>query len=297
LAELLVEDSIFSNDGGSAVATNNFLFLSQGTSSMTINVQTSEFIGNRATGFLTGSGLFADGQSSATLDVTVQGSFFEDNNNAINVSHSGSGAVTFDISNNGSAARPIVGNLSAAEDGAGTAISVVMSTAYSGTASGVIDNNMIGNASVTESGSATGRGILTDMDGSGTLTVEITNNTVRQTDGNGIRAWTQDANGGDIFVKVTGNTLSHVTSVGIFINSRDGAANTLCAVVSGNLADATVTGTHVRLREDTGTVSLEVGSANLANTPLTVLTTNNPGALSWDATSTISVVVNGTCGF
>ena len=138
------------------------------------------------------------------------------------------------------------------------------------------------------------------MDGTGTLTVEVTNNTIRQTDSNGIRAWTQDANGGDIFIQVTGNALRNVTSTGIYVRSRDGAANTLCAIMSGNTADATTTGTHVRLREDTGAVSLETGTSASSN-PTTVLQDNNPGATSWDGddadATNPAVVANGTCGF
>jgi VCBS repeat-containing protein len=301
LTELLVEDSIFSNDGGSAAAGTNFNFLSQGTASMTLNVQTSEFIGNRVSGATTASGVFADGQSSATLDVTVQGSFFEDNNNAINVSHGGSGTVTFDISNNGSAARPIVGNLTGAGIASSHAINVLMSESSTGNASGVINGNFIGKSGVTFSGSGAGSGIITDIEGTGSLTVEIDGNTIRETNSRGIRAWAQNppgglqGAGGTLNVKVTNNTLDQVDSFGIYIRIRDESSN-MCAKVEGNNVTNT-SSTHVRVREEAGTGSLEVGSANLADTPLVVLTTNNPGASTWDGEAGLTVVSNGSCGF
>jgi len=300
LAELRVENSIFTNDGGSTFAGTNFNFLAEGTSNMTLDVRDSEFIGNRVSGATTATGLYADSLANAVMDVTIQGpsalSVFEDNNNAINVSSTSSGTVDFDIDSNGTAARPVVGNLSAAEIGASTAINVVMSEHFTGAAEGFVTDNFIGKQGVTESGSATSSGILTDIVGTGTFTVAIENNTVRETDSRGIRAWIGNAvgGGGDMDVSVINNTMDQVTSNGIYVRVWNNANQTLCAKIEGNAATNT-TSDHVRMRHDAGTASLEVGAANLTDTPVHVLTTNNASAASWLAEGTIAVVNNGTC--
>ncbi|MFN3945383.1 MAG: SdrD B-like domain-containing protein [Allosphingosinicella sp.] len=111
------------------------------------------------------------------------------------------GSLFYDISNNGTAADPMIGHRQ------GGAIHVAQLTG-TGTFNGTIANNFIGNASVPLSGSEQGMGIYVEQRGNGTHTALVTGNTVRQWYDMGM-VFDQGEGSGRFNLTVTNNSLSH----------------------------------------------------------------------------------------
>lgn len=114
------------------------------------------------------------------------------------------GTFTYNVSNNGTIANPLVGNNS------GGAIHVNKGSG-SGSFSGTISNNVIGDPAVNGSGSLNASGIDVEAHGTGTHTTLITNNLVRQFHNDGILILAGEGSA-TFNVTMTGNTVSNPDS-------------------------------------------------------------------------------------
>ncbi len=208
--------------------------------------------------------------NSATMNIVITGNFYSGGGgaNALgqgitlsggNLSPTSTEHVTFNISNNGTALNPLVGNIQ------GGAINVNEGQG-NGVWQGQVSNNFIGNAAVTNSGSAQSSGIRMENHSiSGTLTGIISGNTVRQwNNGPGINTQAGDAgdatNNGVLNVTVTSNTTANsgvnaqhgfVANIGAGAGNNQ-AQNVACVDVRSNTLDPgppANSGSGVRIRQ------------------------------------------------
>ena len=205
------------------------------------------------------------------------------------------GAFTYNISNNGTALNPLVGNNS------GGAIHVNKGTG-SGSFSGTISGNTIGNPAVNGSGSLNASGIDVEAHGTGTHTTLISNNQVRQFHNDGILVLVGEGNV-TMNATVTGNTVSNpdasVASLhGLHFNigTLPTDASQVCLDVRSNVltnaANEANSGVDLRIRQrQLTTVRLPgYGGANSDNAAVqTFLTTTN-------ANSVTSILASNTVG-
>ncbi len=207
------------------------------------------------------------------------------------------GTLTYNISNNGTAAVPFTGNRQ------GGAIHV---NKGSGTAtfSGRIENNVIGNAAVTASGSSEAFGIIVGSRGAGgSHTTLINGNTVRQYFDRGIVSQAGEGSAA-LNVTVTNNTVSNFADA---VNSLHGIqfdngilstdTNAVCIAVSGNsvatAGNEAAGGADIRLRKGTQaglSVRLPGLSGSTAADATTLIQGANPTA------TTVTVTGSGYTG-
>jgi Bacterial Ig domain/Cadherin-like domain len=191
-------------------------------------------------------GLLIEGESSATINVTVQNSFFTSaradlfnlilngNNtsdliftgNTLTNNHpaiaTGGGGVTIVSGNNVASGANFTFNMSgnSFRDADGHAVLIVKST-DPGTVSGTFANNTIGVAATANSGSAAGSGLKVQNAGLGTITIAITGNQIRQYNNFGIELLTgggATAYSGNLNATITGNTVSNPGTGGLPMN-------------------------------------------------------------------------------
>jgi uncharacterized repeat protein (TIGR01451 family) len=164
------------------------------------------------------------------------------------------GTFNYDISNNGTAAAPLVGNRQAGminvNKGSGT-----------GTFSGRIQNNFIGNAAIAGSGSSQSSGIIVGARGGGSHTVLIDNNIVRQYFDRGI-VLEAGQGAAALNATVTNNTVDNFADAANSlhgIHSDNGSlstdTNAVCMDIQDNLVanagNEAAGGVDIRLRKST----------------------------------------------
>ena len=155
--------------------------------------------------------------NSASMTIVITGNFYSGGGGGsalgqgITLSGGNAGSnetVRFNVSNNGTAGNPLVGNIQ------GGAINVNEGNG-AGNWQGQVSNNFIGNAGVAGSGSAQAGGIrMENHSPTGSLTAIISGNTVRQwTNGPAINSQGGDAgnatNNGIVNLTVTSNTAAN----------------------------------------------------------------------------------------
>jgi hypothetical protein len=247
---------------------------------------------------------------SATMNIVITGNLYSGGGGgsallegiAISGGNVGSTEhVNFNISNNGTAGNPLVGNIQ------GGAININQGQG-AGTWQGQVSNNFIGDAGVANSGSAQSSGIRVENHSTnGTLTAIISGNTIRQwNNGPAINAQGGDAgnatNNGIINLTVTNNTATnpgaaaqHGFIANIGASGAVGDTYTACADVQSNTLDGNAAngGSGVRLRQqgsstielpgyggaqyDTAAVIAFETSNNPASTPAPTATTSSAG--------------------
>ncbi len=227
--------------------------------------------------------------NTADVDLTFTGNSFA-GGHAIGLSQglfilgaTFNGSFTYDISNNGTAAAPLVGNRQ---------VGMIHVNKGSGTATynGRINNNFIGNAAVTNSGSLEAFGIIVGARGSGgTHNTLITNNSVRQYEDRGIVLEAGEGSAA-LNATVTNNTVDNFADA---VNSLHGIhsdngilstdTNAVCMDIQDNLVATAGNepqgGADIRLRKGTQ-VGLSVRIPGLVGTTATdadnKITAENP---------------------
>ena len=294
--DIVITGSSFTN-----APNDNIILEPSGNATMTAHVTNNTFTGAG------GDHLQTATTNTATLNIVFTGNSFSNGfagslGGGVTISGGNLGSaehVNFKISNNGSAASPLVGTVS------GGAININEGQG-AGTWQGEVSSNFIGNAAVANSGCAQCGGIRVENHStSGTMTATVTNNTIRQWNGGpAINAQAGDAgnasNTGALNLTVTGNTATNPGAVaqhGFVANIGAGsgsgaAANVACVDVRTNTLDGNIAtggaGVRVRHRE-----SSTVRIPGYTGTPYdfagvaTYLQTQNPASVG-PATATSS---------
>ena len=199
---LTINNNSIHNTGN--VAGDDGILLEVGGGTATLNVTNNTFAAHG------GDHLNVSLLGSPTVGLTFTGNFWSGGHPIglgqglfiLAASFNSPGVLTYNISNNGTVANPLVGNNS------GGAIHV---NKGSGTGSfiGTISNNVIGNPAVNSSGSLNASGIDVEAHGAGgSHTTLITNNLVRQFHNDGILILAGEGNAA-FNVTMTGNTVSN----------------------------------------------------------------------------------------
>jgi len=247
ITNLAVNNSIFTNNGASTEAGNNFFVDAGGTANVTVNVTGSQFNGNTTPGTLTAFGLVGDAADTSSVTLNASTSSFSSNNVALSASASNSGDVTFNFSNN----PTVTGSRS-------NAINVFANANHTGTISGRIETNTVGTNGVLSSGSQFGSGVRVSNEGTGTVTALINGNTIQEVGDGNINAFegifiNETVNGGTTNVTITGNALDQIRDDrGINVQQVNGGG-TVCSDVSGNTLTNIGSTTPLRVRQVTGT--------------------------------------------
>jgi SdrD B-like domain/Bacterial Ig domain len=244
LANLVVTDSTFSNNGaGPNPSSAGFIFESgtagvAGTPTMKITATHNTFSGNNAN--FTGPGLFIsanDGTVNARIgDGTVGGQNTFNNNfvglNLAQSSNAGAGTggnLNFTVDNN------IITNSDS------NAINVFSSGDLARTLDGIIEHNVIGTQGLATSGSRTGAGIRFGHESIGVAKVLIDGNIIQSIGVTGISGseniqLTQLVQPGTVHATITNNTLR---------DNADSRAVTITATLSGAVINADVHGNTI----------------------------------------------------
>jgi hypothetical protein len=224
-ADVTVTGSTFSN-----APNDNLMIEPSGTSNVIAHVTNNTFTGAG------GDHMQAATTNSATLTIVFTGNFFSNGFpgsilGGVTISGGNPGStetVNFNISNNGSAANPLVGNVQ------GGAINVNQGIG-SGNWQGQVSNNFIGNPGVANSGSTQSSGIrVENHSASGTLRAIVSNNTVSQwNSGAGINFQVGDTGNVNaaMDLTVTDNNLNNPG-----VNSLHGVQGNFGAVATGTNA-------------------------------------------------------------
>jgi methionine-rich copper-binding protein CopC len=287
-ASTTIDSSTFTN-----APNDNLIIEPSGTSTVTAHVTNNTFTGAG------GDHLQTATTNSATLNIVFTGNLYSGGFagsllQGITISGGNIGSneqVNFNISNNGTVANPLTGNVQ------GGAINVNEGQG-GGTWQGQVSNNIIGNAAVAGSGSTQASGIRVENHStSGTLTAIINGNTVRQWGtGPAINTQAGDAgnatNTGVLNVTVTSNTATNpgsLTQHGFVANIGAGAgtntaANVACVDARTNTLDGNVAngGAGVRIRQrEVSTVRIPgyTGTQYDTTAVATLLQTNNPASV------------------
>lgn len=244
---LTVMNTNITDTGTGAGGSIAMFIAANGNSNITANFQNDSINRGRARGLQTST----ETGSSATLNLTVNGSQFHNNDIGIENAHGSSGTSTFNITNN---------NLQTNVAASGQAINVnrLGSASFNGFGlfTGTISGNTIGTAGVANSGSDTGSGIEVESNGSGGITrVAIVNNTVREVGLHGIYVAAVDANIGGtapptLEARVASNTISNMEA-GLALDAihvLPGALNTDDLVMCVDIANNNATGVRNGLR-------------------------------------------------
>lgn len=201
-ADVTVTGSTFSN-----APNDNLIIEPSGTSAVTAHVTNNTFTGAGGDHFQTST------TNSAALSIVFTGNFYSNGFpgsllGGVTISGGNAGStetVDFNISNNGSAASPLVGNVQ------GGAININQGNG-GGTWQGQVSNNFIGNAGIADSGSTQSSGIRVENHSpTGTMKAVVSNNTVKQWgSGAGINFQVGDVGNVNAAIEltVTNNTLS-----------------------------------------------------------------------------------------
>lgn len=243
---LTVLNTNITDTGTGAGGSIAMLIAANGSSNITANFQNDSINRGRARGIQTSTQTAA----SATLNLTVNGSQFHNNDIAIENAHGSSGTSTFSITNN---------NLQTNVVGSGQAINInrLASGSFNsfGLFTGTVSGNTIGTAGTANSGSDTGSGIEVESNGSGGITrVAIVNNTIREVGLHGIYVAAVDANAGGtapptLEARVASNTISNMDALGLDgIHVLPGALNTDDLVMCVDIANNNSTGIRNGLR-------------------------------------------------
>jgi VCBS repeat-containing protein len=243
LADLVVTNSTFSNNGASTHAGDEFqIDLTTGglagTPTATVHATHNTFSGNLSTpANFTATG-FAGSVDEGTLNVhlgdgTAGGlNTFDTNNSGITLTQTGSASLNFDVNDN------IVTH--------NRAVGVAINHFDTGTVTGFLRNTTIGTQGDLHSGAEIGNGVdIHDESVSGSMTLSVTNNVVQSVGdgaGSGFEGiLVQSGNGAQnsastINLTLTGNTIRDILDDrGLFINDFNIAgANTINALISGN---------------------------------------------------------------
>ena len=240
-----------------SVGADGFLVQIRGTSVLTsANVQTSSFIGNRATGIqVTAADTASIGSSSggtitapaASHSFVLQTSTIQNNNAGIDFSKAQNSNMTFQVLNN----TTITGHRSNAIN---TFSAAGGSPTTGGTLTGNIDGNVIGTQGTKDSGSAIGIGIRAIVQGDTTQGfITINNNTIREVpNAHNVELFSQNGNAasgtGAARFKVTNNTFPLPSGTNQSIGCGAGVPcmadgvifsladehNTACLLITGN---------------------------------------------------------------
>ncbi len=258
---------------------NGLEFRLEGTASLTADITTSTFTGNRANGIqLTAT---PDWTGTADLEVGAtgvagSGGTFANNNIGVNIANGGIGAMNFDVQRGTFNSSP----------GLASPININLAAGGGGPLSGSVVSNVITNAN-----SATGPGIRvtsngSDGDGSNVLTVLIEANNISQVGNRGVEVIARDGNS-RINATIANNTISLTDPLSADgIRADAGAVSTdtttVCADIRGNTSTTVVGvfGVRVRQRFPGTTYTLEDYTGAAANDAAvqTFLATNNSGA-------------------
>jgi len=253
--DIVVTGSTFQN-----APNDNLIFEPSGTANITTHITGNTFTGAG------GDHLQVATTNSASSTTVFTGNFYSNGFagsllGGITISGGNAGStetVRFNISNNGTAANPLVGSVQ------GGAININQGNG-GGNWQGQVSNNVIGNPGTVNSGSAQSSGIRVENHSpSGTLTAIVSNNLVRQwNNGPAINTQAGDAgnasNAGVLNVTVTGNGATNpgalsqhgfVANIGAGSGAAPLATNVACADVRNNLLDGNApnTGVGVRMR-------------------------------------------------
>ena len=248
-------------DSSTGVSGNdNLIIEASGTANVTAHITNNTFAATN------GDHIQMNTINSATMSMVITGNFYSGGGGGsalgqgITISGGNAGSsetVRFDISNNGTAGTPLVGNIQ------GGAINVNEGNG-GGNWQGRVSNNFIGNAAVAGSGSAQAGGIRVENHSpTGSLTAIISGNTIRQwTNGPAINTQAGDAGNAThtaiINLTVTNNTAAnpvvasaqHGFVANIGASGVAGAADVACTDIATNTLDgnAATGGSGVRLR-------------------------------------------------
>jgi hypothetical protein len=260
-ANNITVDSCTIRDTSTGVTGNdNLIIEASGTANVTAHITNNTFAATN------GDHIQMNTINSATMSMVITGNFYSGGGGGsalgqgITISGGNAGStetVRFDISNNGTAGNPLVGNIQ------GGAINVNEGNG-AGNWQGRVSNNFIGNAAVAGSGSAQAGGIrMENHSPSGSLTAIISGNTIRQwTNGPAINSQAGDAGNAThnaiINLTVTNNTAAnpvvasaqHGFVANIGASGVATAADVACTDIATNTLDgnAATGGSGVRLR-------------------------------------------------
>ncbi|QKD00977.1 beta strand repeat-containing protein [Mesorhizobium loti] len=262
LADLVVTNSTFSNNGASTHAGDQFqIDLTTGglagTPTATVHATHNTFSGNLATpATFTATG-FAGSVDDGTLNVhlgdgTAGGlNTFDTNDSGITLSSSNAGSLNFDVNDN-----LVTHN---------RAVGIAINHFGTGNVTGFLRNTTVGTQGDVHSGSEIGNGVdIHDESTSGTVTLSVTNNIVQSVGdgaGSGFEGIdVQMGNGAQnsattMNITLTGNTIRDILDDrGLFINNFDIAGSSVInALVSGN--------TFTNANAGGGTTTARVGGA------------------------------------
>jgi Bacterial Ig domain/Calx-beta domain len=274
-SDVAITGSTFSN-----APNDNLIIEPSGTANVSADVTNNTFTGAGGDHFQTIT------NNSATLTLVFTGNFYSNGfpgslGGGITISGGSAGStesVNFDISNNGSAGNPLIGNET------GGAINVNQG-AGGGTWQGQISNNFIGNAAVANSGSTQSSGIRVENHSpTGTLKAIVSNNTIAQWNGGAaINFQVGDAGNVNAALDLT-VTNNNVNNPGVNtvhgVQGNFGAASTGTNAVCFDFKTNTVSlgatppngGSDLRLRQRNGSTVRLPGYAG-ANTDTTAVQT------------------------
>jgi hypothetical protein len=281
---------------------NNVMFEPSGFANISARITNNTFSG---TG---GNHLLTTTTNSATLNLVFTGNFFSMGSfvgslwGGVTITGGNPGStehVNFNISNNGSAANPLVGTFQ------GGAINVNQ-TNGNGVWQGQVSNNFIGNAGVPNSGCALCSGIRVENHSNSAMTAIISGNVVKQWNaGPAIATLSGDVGNADTFNgTITGNTASNPgpnAKHGLLADMGPGAslfdATQACLDISSNSLDGNSAngGSGIRIRQqEVSTVRLRgyIGTQFDAAAVAAWAITQNPGSTP-AATATSSGVGGG----
>jgi uncharacterized repeat protein (TIGR01451 family) len=291
-----VDGSTFSNASNDNLNTD-----SSGTATINISATNNTFAGAGGDHFQ------ANTTNSATTNVVFTGNFWSNGfpgslGGGLTISGGNTGSsehVSFDISNNGSAASPLTGTVQ------GGAINVNEGTG-GGVWQGQVSNNVIGDPAVAGSGASQSSDIRVENHSSGTLTAIVSNNTVRQWSNEGINFQAGDVGGnGALNATVTGNVITSPNPAsaadhGIQLNVGvvTGNSNQVCFDLKNNnsTGDTANGGVDYRLRERFLTTVKLPGytGANNSNSAVASYVLARPNTAS--GSGTVSVANNVSAG-
>jgi hypothetical protein len=287
-SNVTIDGSTFAN-----APNDNLIIEPSSSSTVTAHVTNNSFTGAGGDHFQTST------TNSATLNVVFTGNLYSGGFagsllQGVTISGGNLGSsehVNFNVSNNGTVANPLTGNVQ------GGAINVNEGQG-AGAWQGQVSNNIIGNAAVVGSGSTQASGIRVENHStSGTLTAIVNGNTVRQWGtGPAINTQAGDAgnasNTGVLNVTVTSNTATNPgasTQHGFVANIGAGAgtntaANVACVDARTNTLDGNTTngGAGVRIRQrEVSTVRIPgyTGTQYDTTAVASLLQTNNPASV------------------
>jgi hypothetical protein len=271
---------------GTGIATvtgaQGALISGHGTANMTVNVQSSTFSNNFASGY------FSDLSDSAVMNVTVDNGTVTSNGTGVVLAAAGASNVTYDIS----------GNTFTGSGGS----TITVSTTSTAAASGTVKNNIIGNTGVPSSGCSVAgcNGVELNASGSGTFAATISTNTVSQFAGTGVRA--NDSSGSAaMHVKINGNTINTPAAGavnGIFAQSGALSTDTtsVCADIVSNSISGVFSSTQIRVRNRfAGTLFRLPGYAGAGNdtTAVSAFLSGQNGGATASATINANVFSGG----